>query len=219
LKTWDEAIGKLDRMIELKKDVKKGLMQKLLTGELRLPGFSEKWKSYEFLELFDVLKKPTGYKSEDYNPEGAIPIIDQSYHKRISGYTDEIENSYDFSNKAVVVFGDHSRVIKYINGLVAFGNDGIKLFQSKDSIKIKFGYYLLKNYRIPETGYNRHFKYLENAVFTIPSTKEQSSIEEVLSASDAEIEILKNKLKCLRDQKKYLLNNLVTGQIRTPENL
>ena len=53
----------------------------------------------------------------------------------------------------------------------------------------------------------------------LPSIKEQKAIAEILTTADEEITGLEKKLKIIKDQKKYLLNNLITGTIRTPENL
>ncbi len=53
----------------------------------------------------------------------------------------------------------------------------------------------------------------------LPPLIEQESIVTILITADAEITALENKLSLLKDQKKYLLNNLITGEIRTPENL
>lgn len=219
LETWDKAIELLAKKIALKKQVKKGLMQKLLTGEVRLPGFLKIYKTIEFSNLFDVLKKPKGLKSQDYLETGKFPIFDQSANNFISGYTDSMELVYDFSKKPTILFGDHSRIVKYIEKQVAFGNDGIKLFKNKNCLNIKFGFYLLKYFRIPETGYNRHFKYLADALFDIPELEEQQAIASILTTTDKELSLLAQKLSEIQKQKKFLLNNLVTGEIRTPENI
>lgn len=219
LETWDKSIEKLTHKIEVKKQIKRGLMQDLLTGKKRLIGFKDKWRTSEFNELFEVLKKPNGLKSDNYQERGTYPIVDQSKDVLISGYTDDKSYLCGFSNKPAVVFGDHSRVIKYVDFDTSFGNDGIKIFQAKNNLNIRFGYYILSNFRVPETGYNRHFKYIEAGIFDIPSIKEQCEIEKILSTADKEITELEKKLSILKEQKRYLLNNLITGTIRTPETL
>ena len=194
-------------------------MQQLLTGNKRLPGFGDNWEMFEFNDMFNVLKKPKGLKSNNYESVGEYPIVDQSANKVYSGYTNFKEYVYDYSNRPVILFGDHSRVIKFIDERVVFGNDGIKLFENKENLDINFGFYLLKNKRIPETGYNRHFKYLDISSFEIPDTDEQKAIASILILADKEINLLQQKLDEFKKQKKYLLNNLVTGKIRTPESI
>jgi type I restriction enzyme S subunit len=219
LETWDTGIEKLKKKIAIKKEIKKGLMQELLTGKKRLPEFSDKWQDFKFGKCLITLKKPNGLKSSDYNNVG-YPIFDQSDNKYISGYTHDEQFILDYSfENSVILFGDHSRTIKYINQKAAFGNDGIKLFQGNKISDTRFMYYRLLIQEVPNTGYNRHFKYLKDEIFSLPKIEEQNAIASILISSDQEIEVLKNKLKYFQDQKKYLLNNLVTGQIRTPESL
>ena len=220
LETWDKAIEKLSKKIQIKKQVKKGLMQDLLTGKRKVKECYDKWETLEFNDLFYVLKKPNGFKYEEYGINGEFPIIDQSKDREISGYTNRKDRVYDFSKKPVIIFGDHSRVIKFVNYRVSFGNDGIKLFQTKNNCDMGFGYYLLLNLRIPETGYNRHFKYINSAIFEIPkSIEEQEAIANILITADKEIQLLEKKLQVIKNQKNYLLNNLVTGKIRTRESM
>ena len=72
---------------------------------------------------------------------------------------------------------------------------------------------------VPNTGYNRHFKYLKDLTFNLPKFNEQVEIANILSSTDREISTMKEKHSNVLLQKKYLVNNLVTGEIRTPEDL
>ena len=219
LETWDSGIEKLQQKIAIKKEIKKGLMQELLTGKKRLPGFSDKWQDLEFEKCLDVLKKPKGLKSSEYKA-GGYSIFDQSDNKYISGYTHDEQFIYNYSlENSVILFGDHSRTIKYIYQKCAFGNDGIKLFQGNNISDTRFMYYRLLIQEVPNTGYNRHFKYLKEEIFSLPLIEEQKAIASILSTADIGIATLKKKLNYWQEQKKYLLNNLITGQIRTPNNL
>jgi type I restriction enzyme S subunit len=220
LETWEKGIEVLEKKITVKQNIKKGLMQKLLTGTVRLAGFTEEWEMIEFFEIFKVLSKPKGIKSNDYENFGT-PTIDQSKDSFESGFTNRSDYIYKFSDEdSVILFGDHSRVIKYIEEDVAFGNDGSKLFKTHENFNNKFSFFLLRNFRIPETGYNRHFKYLKDAIFEIPKSKtEQTAIANILTIADNETEALEKKRELLQEQKKYLLNTLITGKIRTPKNM
>ena len=219
LETWDKSLEKLTQKIQLKKNIKKGLMQELLTEKRRLKGFGGELGIHKFTDCLKVLSKPKGIKSTEYQKSG-FPIFDQSDNKYISGYTNDSGYVYEFSKtKSVILFGDHSRTLKYIEQSAAFGNDGIKLFQGKDGFDTRFIYYRLLIQKIPNTGYNRHFKYLKDETFILPSKEEQTAIAQILTTADNEITALGKKKQILEDQKKYLLNNLIIGQIRTPENL
>jgi len=211
LEIWDEYLEKLSRKIEIKKDIKKGLMQRLLTGKVRLDGFSGEWESVKFSDCMRVLGKIKGEKKSDYLEKGKFPIIDQSQNK-IAGYS----NRNDFVNKnfPVIIFGDHTRILKYIDFLFILGNDGTKILKEKKDNDIKYLYYYLYSIDIPNTGYNRHFKYIKDLNFEIPNPKEQTAIAKILTMADEEIEALEKKKKIVEKQKKYLLNNLITGKIR-----
>lgn len=217
LQTWDEYLEKLVKKIEMKKNIKKGLMQQLLSGERRLEGFSGEWEKLNFNSVYTPLKKPKGIKTTNYLEKGKLPIIDQSKDTLISGYTNDESKSYQFKEEAVIIFGDHSRVVKYVDFKVCFGNDGIKVLQTPDNFDTKFAYYKLKNFHVPDTGYNRHFKYLKNAEFLFPKLLEQKAIVEIINSAGKEIERLEEKRGIIAEQKRFLLNNLITGNIRLPE--
>ncbi|HBR79366.1 MAG TPA: hypothetical protein DEA46_02985 [Candidatus Moranbacteria bacterium] len=214
LEVWDEMVGKMARKIEIKKNIKKGLMQELLSGKKRLRGFSEKWTSLEFSDCFYVQSKIKGEKKQDYLKEGLFPVVDQSQNK-IAGYSNNqdfvIKNSLPF-----IIFGDHTRILKLIDFPFILGNDGTKVFQGKEKYDTTFLFYLLDTISVPNTGYNRHFKFLKDLILEIPKLKEQKAIADILVMADREIEKLEEKLKIIKEQKKFLLNNLITGNIRTP---
>lgn len=214
LETWDEAIEKLEKKIGIKKNIKKGLMQRLLTSKVRLPGFRDPWGRIEFDDCIIVNKKIKGIKKADYLESGEYPIIDQSQAK-IAGHSND--RNLINNDLPAIVFGDHTRVLKYVDYPFVLGDDGTKVFKARNKMSIKFLYYYLTLIKIPNTGYNRHFKYLKDLILNIPSIKEQDLIVKLLSAADQEIEVLENKINKFKDQKKYLLNNLLTGKIRVPE--
>jgi type I restriction enzyme, S subunit len=219
LETWDNYLELLDKKITLKEQLKKGLMQQLLTGKKRLPGFLNEWDSKSFLEIIKIIPKPIGLKSDEYEKLGLYKIFDQSKDKYFSGYTSDVNYCVSL-NSDVILFGDHSRVIKYIyKENVAFGNDGIKLFAPMEGFDAYFAFIMLKEYKIPNTGYNRHYKYLVDAEFEVPSYGEQRAISEIIKFANDEINILNDMKYKYNLQKKYLLKNLITGTIRTPENL
>jgi type I restriction enzyme S subunit len=217
LETWDLYIEKLDKKILAKENIKRSLTKSLLSGKIRLPGFDNTWKAVSFDELFKTLQKPKGMKSEVYQTDGSLPIIDQSRHKYQNGFTNDVNYQYDYTDDPVILFGDHSRVVKYINEKVAFGNDGIKLLKPKENLNPRYGYYLLSDYRIPNTGYNRHFKYLVDAEFEIPEHGEQLAIVRLLDTISNTIEAQKIIKRKIEAQKEYLLNKLVTGKLGSDE--
>lgn len=132
-----------------------------------------------FEEVFsDVTKE--GYKipTSEYLVTGKYPIIDQGQGK-IAGYTN-LEKGI-FSDVPAIVFGDHTRNVKYIETPFYLGADGVKILKCRlQNTDSKYLYYCLSNARIPNTGYNRHFKWLKEISIPLPPLDEQRKIAAVL---------------------------------------
>jgi type I restriction enzyme, S subunit len=212
LSAWDKAITTTEQLLANCQQLKKVLMQQLLTGKKRFPGFTGEWKFGTFDELFIIANdKKTQIYSSDYLAEGNVPIVDQG-QKPIAGYTNKTEI---YREIPIIVFGDHTRIVKWIDFPFAPGADGTQIIKSKPSLKIKLGYYLIVNCDIPNLGYSRHMRELKEKDFKYPTDlKEQQKITAVLTAADREIEILQKKIDCLKQEKKALMQQLLTGKRR-----
>ena len=128
----------------------------------------------KFAEIFeDVTKKGTKIPSNLYLDAGLYPIIDQG-QSEIAGYIDKADGL--FIDVPAIIFGDHTRIIKYVDKPCFLGADGVKLLKAKDkNANYRYLYYVLCNANIPDTGYNRHFKWLKE--IDIPEyTKEQQRL-------------------------------------------
>ncbi|AHG09111.1 restriction endonuclease subunit S [Escherichia coli] len=217
LSTWDEAISVTEKLLTNSQQQKKALMQQLLTGQKRLLDengvrFNGEWVYLTFDNAFIVAnKKSAQVKSSDYLQSGSIPIIDQG-QSRIAGYCNNLEV---YSDVPVIVFGDHTRCVKWIEFVFCPGADGTQVIKTSKILEPKLGYYLLSNTDIPNLGYSRHMRELKEKDFRLPlDIKEQQKIAAVLSAADAEISTLEKKLACLKDEKKALMQQLLTGKRR-----
>ena len=113
-----------------------------------------------FNDIFeDCTSQGTKIPKDEYLSEGKNIIIDQGQNI-VAGYT-ELEDGL-FKNVPAIIFGDHTRIIKYVDKPFFLGADGVKLLKSKKKdANYKYLYYALKNAKIPDTGYNRHFKWLK----------------------------------------------------------
>ena len=136
-----------------------------------------------YSDLFkDVTKFAKKLPTSDYQENGKHPIIDQG-QKQIAGYTD-IEEGL-FTDVPAIIFGDHTRVIKYIDTPFFIGADGVKVIKCLDKqANYNYLYYLLSSVRIPNTGYNRHYKWLKEARLVEHTKEEQEKIVAVLSTID-----------------------------------
>lgn len=233
LEVWDEYIEKLEQKIALKEQLKKGLMQQLLTGKRRLPGFSEEWRTYK---LGDFLQEPI-YKRET-NPKdielltvrlhtkgvqasGKFPFATEKgrpYYRRYQG--EILVGRQNFHNGGV------GEVTEETNGLIA--SNAISSYLPKVNADLDFILFALQRgdfykrigHIIGGTGQKEispsEFKKLK---ITMPELEEQKAIASVIKKSNEDLHTLYEYAKYINQQKKYLLKNLITGTIRTPEDL
>lgn len=142
-----------------------------------------------FEEIFtDKTKYGVKVQTSEYGKRGKYIIIDQG-QSQIAGYTDREEGV--FEELPVIAFGDHTRTIKYVDKPFFLGADGVKVLRSKDSnANYKYLYYALKSAKIPDTGYNRHFKWLKKIQINYPDNNRQEEIVQIL---DKVSDIIKNR--------------------------
>ena len=151
------------------------------------------WIKVNFDSFFDVLpSKKYQVQKQDYLSNGEIPIVDQG-QSLIAGYTND--RSKIFNHDKVIIFGDHTRIIKYVDFNFAVGADGTQILDVKSNINLKFAYYQLLNKKIPDTGYNRHFKYVKAEDYYIPPTLEEQ--QEIVDVLDAASEIISLHTACI----------------------
>lgn len=134
---------------------------------------------------FDATSSATKIPAGNYLDEGKYAIYDQGQEKDIAGFT----NTEDGVNKdyPVILFGDHSRVIKFINEPFFIGADGVKIIRVKDEKTLLpyFLFYDLLYHNIPNTGYNRHFKYIKMLKLTVPPMELQQQFAEIATQAEA----------------------------------
>ena len=210
----DDLITALDKKIAKKRLIKQGAMQELLTGKKRLPGFIDEWVEKSFADIFiHISTRNHQIDSSLYQSVGKYPIVDQGQIP-IVGYTDEVEPIV-CKQEGTIIFGDHTRIFKYVNYNFCVGADGTQVLFCKNNMCTKFIYYLCCIMEIPNTGYNRHYKYVKDNVYIIPSDiKEQQAIATILSDMDKEIADLEAQRDKYRLLKSGMMQKLLNGQIR-----
>ena len=149
-----------------------------------------------FDEVFeDVTKLGVKIKTDEYHPIGKYQIIDQG-QEAVAGYSD-LEDGV-FENVPAIVFGDHTRIVKYVDQPFFLGADGVKVLRSRfKDANYRYLYYALKSVKIPNTGYNRHFKWLKEAKIYYPNSEEQSKIVLILDEISSVIEHRQQQLQTL----------------------
>ena len=157
-------------------------------------------------KCYDDTSSATKVPAGDYQNKGRYAIYDQSQDCDIAGYTDSIEGVCN--NYPAVLFGDHSRVIKYINQPFYIGADGVKIIRPKeDDLLPEFLYYDLLYHNIPNTGYNRHFKYVKMFKLTEVSIDEQKEFLKIAHQADKSKFELRKSIEAIDAVIKSLINN------------
>ncbi len=152
-----------------------------------------KWEYRNFEKCIEKIPHPKQLKTSEYNSEGRYPIISQE-ETLISGYSDKQDIVNHFS-KPVVIFGDHTRTLKYIDFDFIVGADGVKILIPKDDLIGKFLFYYLKWYKIPSLGYSRHYKLLKEISVPIPPILIQQDIVSELDQLSAIISLKQQQMK------------------------
>ena len=226
LSLWDTAIAKQTALIEQLTLRKRGLMQQLLTGKKRLKGFEGKWKEVRLGEVFDErnetnrddlpLLSITGDKGVIYQSESDkrdISNEDKSKYKRIC--------PNDIGYNTMRMWQGRS-ALSELEGIVS---PAYTIVTPKVTIDVRFMAMLIQQPRIVY-GFWTHSQGLVSDTLnckypdfcqvrvTIPSKKEQTAIANFFIQIDKEIEIQKQKLAALQEQKKGLMQVLLTGKRR-----
>ena len=150
----------------------------------------------KFDEIFeDCTKLGTKIKTDEYHSNGKHPIIDQG-QEMVAGFTDLEDGLFDAV--PAIVFGDHTRIIKYVDYPFFLGADGVKVLRSKvPNANYRYLYYALKNAKIPNTGYNRHYKWLKELEIEYPPISQQIKTVKVLDEVESIIHNRQNQLQKL----------------------
>ena len=148
----------------------------------------EGWEEKSFVNCIDKVPKQKQVKSKDYKSFGNYPIVSQE-KELISGYWDD--DSYLYKHeRPIIIFGDHTKEIKYVDFNFVVGADGTQILSPKKGIDARFFYYALVATPLRTLGYARHFKLLKEKTFFIPPLDTQDQIVFRLDALSANIKKL-----------------------------
>lgn len=219
LSTWDQAISATEKLLENSQQQKKAFMQQLLTGKKRLLDengvkFSDEWQRIELGLLLDY-QQPTPYlvESTAYSDSYETPVLTAG-KTFILGYTNESSGIYQ-DQLPVIIFDDFTTDSKYVNFPFKAKSSAMKILTAKKGVSIKFVFEAMQMLQFTVGGHQRHWiSIFSNLVIPLPNKKEQQQIAEVLSLADQEIETLQKKLDCLQQEKKALMQQLLTGKKR-----
>ena len=147
-----------------------------LSGSWPSRRIPETWTWVKFDVAFsDQTSSDRKLPQKDYQATGQFPVVDQGA-TLIGGWTDDTSLLYR-GQLPVLIFGDHTRIVKFIESPFVQGADGVKvLVPQRSIIEPKFAYWALKTLELPDKGYSRHAKFLRASLIPIPPMAEQRRI-------------------------------------------
>ena len=179
------------------------------------------WIMVNFKDVCKTITPPKKIHTKYFYSKGQYPIIDQSQNE-IAGWTDDEEAIINI-NYPVVVFGDHTCAIKYVDQPFAQGADGIKILKFHVNLIPKLLYFFFQYKRIKGKGYRRHFSKLkENKIPLLPLPEQQAIVQKIktvfkfIDKSKKELESAKEKLKIYRQS---LLKKAFEGRLLNKKEL
>lgn len=145
--------------------------------------------------LIEPVKRQPKVKKSVYLDRGLYPVVDQS-QSAIAGYVNDAAWLYT-GKLPVVVFGDHTRILKFVDFPFCVGADGTQLLRPQTENDTRYFYYAVRNVDLESYGYERHFKYLKEKQINVPPLPTQLRISGILSAYDDLIDNSQRRIKIL----------------------
>lgn len=239
LSTWDKAIELKEKLIEEKKESKRGLMQKLLTGKTRFPEFIDEWVEIDLNKIVEKINNKNHEKNQTI-----VTISAKKGFVNQNEYFNKIVASQDLSNYYLIHKGDFAYNKSYSNGYPVGVIKRLESFEkavvttlyicfrikdktvSSDFLKYYFDSELLNRQikRIANEGGRAHglLNVTPNDFFNIdvnlPEYEEQEKVSNILLANDQDIQLLEKELFELKKQKRGLMQLLLTGAVRVEVN-
>ena len=244
LSTWDKAIAVTEQLLANSQQQKKALMQQLLTGKKRLldengVGFEGEWKIHSLGSLGDTYTGLTGKSKEDFGSgKPYITYMNIFKNNRIDIKQVDYVNIHESENQNSVQYGDiffttSSETAAEVGMSAVLLDEIEELYLNSFCFGFRlhhfqimhpeFAAYIFRSNEIRKqiailgqgaTRYNLSKNQLMKLELTLPNIEEQQKIAKVLSTSDQEIEALQHKLDCLQQEKKALMQQLLTGKRR-----
>lgn len=210
----DDLIKALESLIAKKRDVKQGMMQELLTGRTRLPGFAGTWRRQTFGELV-TYRQPTKYLVDDTEYIDAGTPVLTAGKSFILGYTPEVHGIY--SDLPVVIFDDFTTDSKYVEFPFKAKSSAMKMLIPKIGTDLRWVFERMQITEfVPVDHKRRWISEYSKIEIDVPTFEEQAAISRILTDADVEIVALERRLESARAVKVGMMQELLTGRTRLP---
>lgn len=220
LKAYDELIENNQKQIKLLEEATQRLYKEWFV-DFRFPGYEgteivdgipNGWGKELVGDIIGKLPRTKQIKATEYLSEGLTPVIDQS-RDFVAGYTNENDAIVNVG-VPVIVFGDHTRILKYIQFPFAKGADGTQLIISdRDNMPQSLLYLSLIAVDLSNYHYARHFKYLKAESVLVPTQKIADEFDRLVSPMFNQVQKLRDKCNKLSQARDILLPRLMNGEI------
>lgn len=221
LSSYDSLIENYQKQIKLLEESAQRLYKEWFV-DLRFPGHKntkivdglpEGWEKKKVGDLISKIQRTKQVSANNYQISGLYPVIDQS-RNYIAGYTDESECVLNVTIP-YIVFGDHTRVLKYVPFSFAKGADGTQLIMSNDLERMpqSLFYNSLIEIDLSNYSYARHFKYLKEESILVPPKDIAERYDKVVSQYFQSIQKNREQIHLLTEARDRLLPKLMNGEI------
>lgn len=210
LRSVDEAIAAADDALTATKQV---------FAQVRAELVEDARRNFDEIAVVDAIAKNRGEKitklqTSEYQDQGTFPIIDQGA-SFICGYTDDQSALWPYG-LPVIVFGDHTRIFKFVDFPFAIGADGTQCITPAAGLDARYVYYTLQSLDLRGEGYARHFKLLKEKTIPVPDMPTQLEVADQLSALEQSIASGEATRQRLQETKRALMSDLLSGRVRVP---
>ena len=221
LSRYDSLIENYQKQIKLSEEAAQRLYKEWFV-DLRFPGHEntkivdgvpEGWEKKKVGDLIAKVQRTKQVPANEYLKTGNVPVIDQS-RNYIAGYTNDSECMVRVTTP-YIIFGDHTRVLKYIPFSFAKGADGTQLIMSNDLKRMpqSLFYISLIGIDLSNYSYARHFKYLKEESILVPSVSIATSYENIVAKYLQSIQKNRESIRFLTEARDRLLPKLMSGEI------
>ena len=194
---------------------------KRLVPRLRFPEFASgsTWEGRKVDDLVDTVTPPKKLPTSAYSTSGDFPIVDQS-QSLICGWTNDSKALIQ-DDLPLIIFGDHTCILKLVNHPFVQGADGIKILKPRPAINTSYLYQFLGHQPVVTEEYKRHYSILKEKVVLLPvlKTGEQQKIADCLSSLDELIAAQARKVDALKAHKEGLMQQLFPREGETRPRL
>lgn len=220
LSAYDDLIENNQKQIKLLEEAAQRLYKEWFV-DLRFPGHEntkivdgvpEGWIKEEIGKIIKKVHRTKQIVASEYKDEGSIPIVDQS-RAFVAGYTNDLEARVDFGIP-IIVFGDHTRIVKLIQFPFAKGADGTQLIISGClEMPQRLLYCSIMNVDLSNYHYARHFKYLKEEKIMIPTVKVANEFENNVTGIFSKIQNCRDEIIRCQKTRDLLLPKLMSGEV------